>query len=93
MTATIRDHHIDTIVNFAAESHVDRSLLTPDAFVKTDVNGTYVLLEAAKQFQLERYHQVSDEVCDDIPVGFLNEGLIFSLAPAQPMTFGQQGQR
>ncbi|MFN8597805.1 MAG: dTDP-glucose 4,6-dehydratase [Anaerolineae bacterium] len=83
VNATIRDHHIDTIVNFAAESHVDRSLLTPDAFVKTDVNGTYVLLEAAKQFQLERYHQVStDEVYGDIPVGSSNE--TDPLAPRSP---------
>ena len=45
--SAIRDHHIDTIVNFAAESHVDRSILEPDAFIHTDVVGTYVLLEAA----------------------------------------------
>ncbi len=74
VNTAIRDHQIDTIVNFAAESHVDRSLLTPDAFVKTDVNGTYVLLEAARQFQLERYHQVStDEVYGDIPTGSSRE--------------------
>lgn len=79
----IRDHHIDTIVNFAAESHVDRSLLTPDAFIKTDVNGTYVLLEAARQFQLERYHQVStDEVYGDIPIGSSRE--TDGLAPRSP---------
>jgi dTDP-glucose 4,6-dehydratase len=54
---------IDTIVNFAAETHVDRSIMDPDAFVRTDVYGTYVLLEAARQFKLERYHQIStDEV-------------------------------
>ncbi len=45
---TIRRFGIDTIVNFAAESHVDRSIIDPDAFIKTDVYGTYVLLEAAK---------------------------------------------
>lgn len=79
----IRDHRIDTIVNFAAESHVDRSLLTPDAFIKTDVNGTYVLLEAARQFQLERYHQVStDEVYGDIPIGSSRE--TDGLAPRSP---------
>jgi dTDP-glucose 4,6-dehydratase len=59
---TIRDHKIDTIVNFAAETHVDRSIMNPDAFIQTDVYGTYVLLEAAKKFGL-RYHQVgTDEV-------------------------------
>jgi dTDP-glucose 4,6-dehydratase len=63
-------HDIDTIVNFAAETHVDRSLMEPDAFIKTDVYGTYVLLEAAKQQGIERYHQVStDEVYGDIPAG------------------------
>jgi len=68
--AAMRAHQIDTIVNFAAETHVDRSLLEPDAFIKTDVYGTYVLLEAAKTFGVERYHQVStDEVYGDIPPG------------------------
>jgi dTDP-glucose 4,6-dehydratase len=67
----IRDHKIDTIVNFAAETHVDRSITEPDAFIKTDVYGTYVLLEAAKKFVLERYHQVStDEIYGEIPEGY-----------------------
>jgi dTDP-glucose 4,6-dehydratase len=61
--ATIQEHKIDAIVNFAAETHVDRSIMDPDAFIKTDVYGTYVLLEAARKLGLERYHQVStDEV-------------------------------
>jgi dTDP-glucose 4,6-dehydratase len=69
--AVMREHGIDTIVNFAAETHVDRSLLEPDAFIKTDVYGTYVLLEAAKNCGVERYHQVStDEVYGDIPSGY-----------------------
>jgi dTDP-glucose 4,6-dehydratase len=59
----IQEHKIDTIVNFAAETHVDRSIMDPDVFIKTDVYGTYVLLEAARKLGLERYHQVStDEV-------------------------------
>jgi dTDP-glucose 4,6-dehydratase len=63
VTEAIQVHRIDTIVNFAAESHVDRSIMDPDAFIKTDVYGTYVLLEAARQLKLERYHQIStDEV-------------------------------
>lgn len=67
---TITAHDIDTIVNFAAETHVDRSILDPDAFIETDVRGTYVLLEAAKDFKMERYHQVStDEVYGHIPAG------------------------
>jgi len=61
--AAMREHQIDCIVNFAAETHVDRSLLEPGSFIMTDVYGTYVLLEAAKKYGVERYHQVStDEV-------------------------------
>ncbi len=68
--ATMQDKDIGTIVNFAAETHVDRSLMEPDAFIKTDVYGTYVLLEAAKRYDVERFHQVStDEVYGDIPPG------------------------
>ncbi|MGQ9786919.1 MAG: dTDP-glucose 4,6-dehydratase [Anaerolineae bacterium] len=63
----MREHTIDTIVNFAAESHVDRSLMEPGAFIQTDVFGTYVLLEAARKFGVERYHQVStDEVYGEV---------------------------
>lgn len=66
----IQRHNIDTIVNFAAETHVDRSILDPDAFIQTSVYGTYVLLEAARKFNLERYHQIStDEVYGHIPEG------------------------
>ena len=70
LRATMRQHHIDTVVNFAAETHVDRSIMDPDAFIKTDVYGTYVLLEAAREFEIERYHQVStDEVYGEVPAG------------------------
>ncbi|MCS6842288.1 MAG: GDP-mannose 4,6-dehydratase, partial [Roseiflexus sp.] len=51
---TIRAYDIDTLVNFAAETHVDRSIMDPDAFIRTDVYGTYVLLEAVKEMKLER---------------------------------------
>ena len=68
---TITRYNIDTIVNFAAETHVDRSIMQPDAFIQTGVYGTYVLLEAARQFGLERYHQIStDEVYGHIPAGY-----------------------
>jgi dTDP-glucose 4,6-dehydratase len=70
VAAAMQAHNVDTIVNFAAETHVDRSLMEPDAFLKTDVYGTYVLLEAARQHGVERYHQVStDEVYGEIPPG------------------------
>jgi dTDP-glucose 4,6-dehydratase len=71
---TIRVHDVDTIVNFAADTHVDRSIMDPDAFVKTDVYGTYVLLEAAREFGLERMHQVgTDEVYGHVPEGASKE--------------------
>ena len=58
----------DRIVNFAAESHVDRSIMQPDVFVQTDVLGTHNLLQAALEQGVERYHQVStDEVYGPIP--------------------------
>jgi len=86
----IREHEIDTIVNFAAESHVDRSILQPDAFIHTDVVGTYVLLEAAREFKLERFHQVStDEVYGSIPVGFFKEG--DPLEPNSPYSASKAG--
>jgi dTDP-glucose 4,6-dehydratase len=61
--AAIAKYGVDTIVNFAAETHVDRSIMDPDAFIRTDVYGTYVLLEAARKAGNLRYHQIStDEV-------------------------------
>ena len=69
MTALLRDHAVDTIVHFAAESHVDRSITGPEAFVRTNVLGTHSLLTAARAVWLagdgrpHRYHHVStDEV-------------------------------
>jgi dTDP-glucose 4,6-dehydratase len=57
------EHHIDAVVNFAAESHVDRSLAGPRIFIDTNVAGTLCLLEAARDRKLERFLQVStDEV-------------------------------
>lgn len=80
---TIRAYDVDTVVNFAAESHVDRSIMDPDAFIKTDVYGTYVLLEAAREFGLERLHQVStDEVYGHVPEGASKE--TDSVAPRSP---------
>ena len=71
---TVRDHDIDTLVNFAAETHVDRSLMEPGHFIQTDVYGTFVLLEAARSFGLERYHQVStDEVYGQVFEGSSKE--------------------
>ena len=59
----------DTVVNFAAESHVDRSIDTPEVFLKTNVIGTSVLLDAFNKFGISRFHQVStDEVYGDLPL-------------------------
>ena len=66
----VKNNKIDTIVNFAAATHVDRSLMEPDEFIRTDVFGTYVLLETAKDHGLTRYHQVStDEVYGEVLEG------------------------
>lgn len=66
--AAVGAYAIDTIVNFAAETHVDRSILAPDAVITTNVNGTWTLLEVARSMQLERFHQIStDEVYGAIP--------------------------
>ncbi len=60
---------IDIIVNFAAESHVDRSILDPEVFLKTNILGTQVLLDAARKYGVSRFHQVStDEVYGDLPL-------------------------
>lgn len=59
----------DMIVNFAAESHVDRSIENPEIFLQTNVIGTSVLLDACRKYGIKRYHQVStDEVYGDLPL-------------------------
>lgn len=59
----------DIVVNFAAESHVDRSVTDPEIFIKTNIMGTQVLMDASRAFGVERYHQVStDEVYGDLPL-------------------------
>ena len=59
----------DIVVNFAAESHVDRSIETPEIFLQTNVIGTSVLLDACRKYGIRRYHQVStDEVYGDLPL-------------------------
>lgn len=59
----------DIVVNFAAESHVDRSVETPEVFIKTNVLGTQVLMDACRKYGIKRFHQVStDEVYGDLPL-------------------------
>ncbi len=67
--ALFEREHFDAVVNFAAESHVDRSIENPEIFVRTNVLGTTTLMDAAKKYGVKRYHQVStDEVYGDLPL-------------------------
>ena len=77
----------DTVVNFAAESHVDRSILDPETFLKTNILGTEVLMDACLKYGVRRFHQVStDEVYGDLPLEA--DGLFFNesspLRPSSP---------
>ena len=59
----------DMVVNFAAESHVDRSIENPEVFLDTNIKGTAVLMDACRKYGIKRYHQVStDEVYGDLPL-------------------------
>lgn len=59
----------DLVVNFAAESHVDRSIVNPEIFLRTNIIGTSVLMDACRKYGIKRYHQVStDEVYGDLPL-------------------------
>ena len=59
----------DIVVNFAAESHVDRSIENPEIFLRTNILGTQVLMDACRKYGIKRYHQVStDEVYGDLPL-------------------------
>jgi len=83
-------YKIDTIVNFAAESHVDRSILSADAFIHTDVVGVYILLDEARAHGLERFLHVStDEVYGDVEEGFSVETDAF--APNSPYAASKAG--
>lgn len=73
----------DVVVHFAAESHVDRSIEDPSAFLRTNVLGTSVLLDAAKRFGIKRFHQVStDEVYGDWP--FDSHEVFVETSPLKP---------
>lgn len=76
---TTHSHAIDTIVNFAAETHVDRSILDPDAFIRTSCLGTYTLLEVARAQGLRFHHISTDEV-----YGFVREGASVETDPLAP---------
>jgi dTDP-glucose 4,6-dehydratase len=81
---------VDAIVNFAAESHVDRSIEEPDAFIETDIRGTFVLLEAALRHGGARFLQIStDEVYGNVPEGSSAEG--DPLRPSSPYSASKAG--
>ncbi len=73
ITGLFKDEKFDMIINFAAETHVDRSIIDPHIFVQTNVMGTHNLLLASRDFEVKRYHQIStDEVYGDLGSGTNN---------------------
>lgn len=77
----IAEYQIDTIVNFAAESHVDRSITDPKAFIEANITGTLTLLEAARDNNLERFVQVST---DEVYGSLGSEGMFTEQTPLSP---------
>ncbi len=81
---------VDWLVNFAAETHVDRSILQPDSFIQTDVYGTYILLEAAKKYQIKKFCQIStDEIYGSTMDGRFDEGS--QISPNSPYSASKAG--
>jgi len=80
----------EVIVNFAAESHVDRSIGAPDDFIRTDVFGAFVLLEAARKYKIKKFIQIStDEVYGSILHGSFRE--TEALMPSSPYSASKAG--
>jgi dTDP-glucose 4,6-dehydratase len=81
---------VDAIINFAAETHVDRSILAPEQFLRTDILGTHVLLEAVRKYDIPRYLQVStDEVYGHVEDGSSTEKDL--IAPRSPYAASKAG--
>ena len=89
LAAVLDEQRPDAILNFAAETHVDRSIAEPDAFVKTHALGTYVLLEAARERELRYLHVSTDEVYGSIEEGTFTEHS--PLAPSSPYSATKAG--
>jgi len=87
----LRGERIEAVMHLAAESHVDRSILTPSVFIDTNVRGTQVLLEAARELSVKRFLQVStDEVYGSLgPTGLFTEET--PLAPSSPYSASKAG--
>ena len=92
MTELMRRHAIHAVINFAAESHVDRSIMSADPFLDTNVAGTLRLLEAARAAGVKRFLQVStDEVYGSVPSGRTTE--ISPLHPSSPYAASKAAAR
>ncbi len=90
MAGVLKDHRIEGIINCAAETHVDRSILDPSSFARTDVVGTGILLEEARKAKVQRYLQVStDEVYGSVEQGHSKES--DPLAPCSPYAASKAG--
>ncbi|MFQ5931771.1 MAG: dTDP-glucose 4,6-dehydratase, partial [Nitrospiraceae bacterium] len=86
----LRDHKIDSVVNCAAETHVDRSILDPNSFARTDVVGTAVLLQECRKAKVNQYLQIStDEVYGSVENGSSKED--DALAPRSPYSASKAG--
>ena len=82
---------VDTVAHFAAESHVDRSILSAQDFISTNIYGTYVLLQSALKHKIKRFINIStDEVYGSIPEGEADE--TFPLKPSSPYSASKAGQ-
>lgn len=83
MAGIFDDHGIDTVCHFAAESHVDRSIVSPDDFIKTNIMGTFNLLEIARnrKDQLSRFHHIST---DEVYGSLGKDGYFLETTPYQP---------
>jgi dTDP-glucose 4,6-dehydratase len=90
IVARLWSQGIDIVVNFAAETHVDRSILWADDFIKTDVLGAFTLLEAAREFGVKKFIQIStDEVYGSIASGSFTENS--ALNPRNPYSASKAG--
>jgi len=82
--------NVDSVVNFAAETHVDRSIHEAGSFIDTDIHGTFILLEAARKFKIQRFLHIStDEVYGSIQDGSFKEG--DPLEPNSPYSASKAG--
>ncbi len=87
----VKKNKADLIINFAADTHVDRSITEPGSFIMTDVFGTYVLLEAAREFNVAHFHQIStDEVYGDIEANDRSTETA-NLRPSSPYSASKTG--